>query len=136
MRKKAKLGWEEPFALLVQQVVHPYVVLSDVAVGFRAHLRDLKIHFGWDSFGESLRQPGFGPLPPRPLLSLHEALLKRGKGKVEQHRECKLVVEEIIQHVGRGIVTRQNFVEGIDRSEVEIRTHAEIAVDLEQVAVE
>ena len=54
------IGDGEPLAFIVDHVVHPDVVLRDVAVGVRGGSSDCKIHLRGNTLGELLSQTRFG----------------------------------------------------------------------------
>ena len=134
MTEQAHLRREQALSLAVDQVVHPDVVVRDVLTGLRSRLRDAQVYIGWNSFGEALREACFGPLPARPRRPVLETLVERSQREIQQHHERKLVLKEIIQHVGGRIVAANNFVEWKHRAEVEVRLLAELPVDLMHVA--
>src|SRR5208283_2689232 len=129
-------GWKQALALRCEQVIHPEVVFGNVASGFRVGLPNGEVYVGGNTFGESLRQANFGPLPAAPVRTIFQALFERGEREIQQDGERQLVLKKIIEDVRRGIVASNDFIEGQHRAEVEIELLAELAVDLVHVAVE
>jgi hypothetical protein len=136
VRQEPHFRRKEPDAAVVDQVVHPDVVLRDVLVRFRAHLRDLEVDLRRDALGEPLSEPGLGPLAARPAFAFRQTLFEGGQREVEQDDEGELVLEKVVGRVRGGVVSREGLVEGIDRSPVEVHLHPEVAVDLHHVSLE
>ena len=136
MGQQPQLRREKPIALLVHEMVHPDVVLGDVLRGGRRGLPDGQIHVGRDALGKPLGQARLRPLAARPPLALGQPLRKCRQREVQEHRERKLIGEEIVDDVRRRVVAGQRLVEREDRAQVEVRLPSEVAVDLEHVAVQ
>ena len=136
VRKEPHLRREKAVAAVVDEVVHPDVVLRDVRRRLGRRLRDRQVDGRRDALGKALRESGLRPLPPRPPFSFGEPLLERGQGKVQQDDERELVREEIVVDVRGGTPSVEDLIEGIDRAEVEIDLPAEVARDLDEVAVD
>ena len=85
---------------------------------------------------EALGQPRLRPLPSRPLVALSEALLERRQREVEEDDEGELVREEVVGQVRARRVAGQDFVERVDRPEVEVGLLAEIAPQHREVPVD
>src|SRR5215813_7482089 len=107
MREEPKAGGKDALTLLVDEMMHPNVVLGDIAGAIRSRLRDREIHLRGNSFRESLCETSFSPLASRPVVAVSQSLLKRGQGKVQQHDEGELILKEIVGRVGGRIVTSE-----------------------------
>ena len=81
-------------------MVHPNVVACDVIGGIAAGLGDGQVHFGRDALRKAFGQASLGPLPSGPLGAKIDALLQSGEREIQQHSECQLVPEEVVDHVG------------------------------------
>ena len=136
MGQQPELGGERPPAVRIEQVVGADVVLVDVQFGRGLGLRDGLNHVGGYAAAEPLRQPGLGPLPPRPMLALGQPLPGRGQGEVQQHDEGQLVGEKVVAHVGRRFVGREDFIQRQHRPAIEVRLQPEVRTDLAHVPVE
>src|SRR5690349_1052324 len=104
MREEPQARGEDALTLVVDEMMHPDVVLSDIAAAISSRLRNREIHLRGNSFRESLRESGFSPLAPRPVVAISQSLLKCRQGKVKQHDEGELVLKGIVNRVCRRIV--------------------------------
>ena len=136
MREQTQLGGKQTMPLLVEQVVHPNVVLRDVLRGFGGRFGDGEVDGSRDAFSEALRQTRLCPLAARPALALRQSLLESRQREVQKDREGELVREEVVDDVRGRVVAGEDFVEWIDRAQLEIRLSTKIPIDLQHVAVQ
>jgi hypothetical protein len=69
---------------------------------------------------KSLRQTDLGPLPARPSRAFCDAFLKRRKRKIQQDDKRRLIFEQIISDMRRRIITRRDFVQGKNGTQVQV----------------
>ncbi len=74
---KRIFGGNEALPLLVDEVVHPDVVLGDVLARLGAGPGDREVDLGGNALAKPVGQARLGPLPPRPSAALGELLLER-----------------------------------------------------------
>ncbi len=129
------LGEEAPSSG-VDEVMHPDVVGGDVLVRLGAEPRGSQADVGRDALRERVGEFRLRPLPASPVISFLQTLVERGQWEVEEDGEGNLVREEVFIDVGAGAVSGQRLVEGLDRSEIEVRLAAQIAANLGYVAVD
>lgn len=117
-------------------MVHPDVVLRNVGIRFGSCARYFQIYGSWDSHGKILRKPHFGPLFAAPLRAFRKALFERGERKIQKDNEGQFVAEKIVHNMRRRIVARKKFIEGKNRTGIEICLLAKFAIDFVHVAME
>src|SRR6266700_2019727 len=98
--------------------MHPDVVFVDIAGGLGFSSADGQIDLCRNALGKSLRQPNLGPLPPRPLWAILQTFFKGGKWKIQKHCKSQFVLEEVIEHMRRGIISGKRLVKRKYRPEV------------------